>query len=87
MKGAIVLLYKEILIEDGAHFVSLTYALKPQSVLLRKKIPHSLHGDHLELCKKYIMGWSGRGGGGGGENARILTCCWDKLRFKHFKLV
>ena len=63
MKGAIILLYREILVEDGVHFVSITYPLKPQCVLLRKKIPQSRYGGHLELCKKYIMGWSGGGGG------------------------
>ena len=63
MKGAIILLYREILVEDGVHFVAIRYPLKPQSVLLRKKIPQSRYGGHLELCKKYIMGWSGEGGG------------------------
>lgn len=85
MKGAIILLYREILFEDGVHFVSITYPLKPQSVLLRKKIPQSRYGGHLELCKKYI--YYGMVRRGWGENARILACCGDKLGFKHFKLV
>ena len=83
MKGAIILLYREILVEDGVHFVSITYPLKPQSVLLRKKYLRVVTAAISNSAKNIL--WDGQEGWG--ENARILACCGAKLGFKHFKLV